>query len=75
MELFSAKCYPAVQTVLDDPQLLVLGSLPVPKYGRTVPQVMSPLQDRVHCTSQYCIGSHSSPLSDGCVCLMSAQRS
>jgi hypothetical protein len=39
MELFSAAFYPAVLTVLDDPRLLVLGTVPVARYGRTIPQV------------------------------------
>jgi nucleoside-triphosphatase len=39
MELFSAAFYPAVQAVLDDAHLLVLGSVPVPRYGRSIPQV------------------------------------
>jgi nucleoside-triphosphatase THEP1 len=39
MELFSASFYPAVQRVLDNPQLLVFGSMPVPRPGRTIPQV------------------------------------
>eukprot|EP00878_Enallax_costatus_P006810 GHUV01007138.1.p2 GENE.GHUV01007138.1~~GHUV01007138.1.p2 ORF type:complete len:207 (+),score=74.77 GHUV01007138.1:776-1396(+) len=39
MELFSTKFYPAVQALLDDPRLLVFGSVPVPRCGRTIPQV------------------------------------
>jgi hypothetical protein len=39
MELFSAAFYPAVLAVLDDPRLLVLGTVPVARYGRTIPQV------------------------------------
>lgn len=39
MELFSAAFYPAVLSVLDAPGLVVLGSVPVARYGRTIPQV------------------------------------
>lgn len=39
MELFSAAFYPAVLTVLDNPQLLAFGTVPVARYGRTIPQV------------------------------------
>uniref|UniRef100_A0A383VHM5 AAA+ ATPase domain-containing protein n=1 Tax=Tetradesmus obliquus TaxID=3088 RepID=A0A383VHM5_TETOB len=39
MELLSAAFYPAVQQVLDNPQLLAFGSVPVPRAGRTIPQV------------------------------------
>lgn len=41
MELFSAAFYPAVLAVLDTPGLLVFGSVPVARYGRTIPQVES----------------------------------
>jgi hypothetical protein len=39
MELFSAAFYPAVLAVLDDPCLLVLGTVPVARYGRMIPHV------------------------------------
>ena len=39
MELFSVAFYPVVLAVLDTPGLLVLGSVPVARYGRTMPQV------------------------------------
>jgi nucleoside-triphosphatase len=38
MELFSAAFYPAVVAVLDS-GVAVLGTLPLPRYGRTIPQV------------------------------------
>lgn len=39
MELFSAAFFPAVLGVLDAPGLIALGSVPVARYGRTIPQV------------------------------------
>lgn len=39
MELLSASFYPAVLAVLDSPHLLALGTVPVARYGRTIPQV------------------------------------
>jgi hypothetical protein len=39
MELFSEAFYPAVLAVLDSPQLTAFGSVPVARYGRTMPQV------------------------------------
>jgi hypothetical protein len=38
MELFSARFFPAVLQALDAGPL-VLGTIPVPRYGRTIPQV------------------------------------
>jgi hypothetical protein len=59
MELFSASFYPAVQRVLDNPQLLVLGSVPVPRPGRTIPQVrpytaVHVKRNAVLCVCLYC---------------------
>jgi hypothetical protein len=53
MELFSASFYPAVQRVLDNHQLLVLGSVPVPRSGRTIPQVR--LHTTLHLQLERCI--------------------
>lgn len=41
VELFSAGHYHAVEAVLVDLQLLVLGSVPVARYGKIIQQVMA----------------------------------
>jgi hypothetical protein len=50
MELFSASFYPAVQQVLDNPQLLGFGSVPVPGHGRTIHEVCETIQ-HLACTA------------------------
>lgn len=39
MELCSAAFFPAVLNALGNPRVVVLGSVPVARYGRTIPQV------------------------------------
>lgn len=48
MELFSVAFYPAVLAVLDNQHLVAFGSVPVARYGRTIPQVHYCWTDDAH---------------------------
>jgi nucleoside-triphosphatase THEP1 len=46
MELLCPNFFPAVVAALDNPSVIVLGSVPVPRYGHAIPQVEA-LKSRV----------------------------